>query len=129
MGFSPHHAHTVSLMLNNSTQSITPQYHVVHDDGFSTVASNGTVNYDQFLHLMTITSARTKAFLEDPDNALLLANEWLTSDEQEVRESIRRQQVLSTGTPRVENNDIMHDDVYPNALPSSTTSHQREDSQ
>jgi len=38
MGLSPQHASTVPLVLNPETGSITPQFHVVFDDWFATVA-------------------------------------------------------------------------------------------
>ena len=42
MGFSPHHASIVPLVLNTTTGSISPQYHVVFDDDFSTIVSVGS---------------------------------------------------------------------------------------
>jgi hypothetical protein len=39
LGHSPHHANNVALILNLSTGHVSPQYHVVYDDTFSTVAS------------------------------------------------------------------------------------------
>jgi hypothetical protein len=41
MGISPNHASTVHLVRNLQTGSITPQYHLVFDDFFETVASEG----------------------------------------------------------------------------------------
>ena len=40
MGFSPKHSTLVGLFLNIRTHSITPQFHVVFDDTFSSVHSN-----------------------------------------------------------------------------------------
>ena len=40
MGFSGSHATSAPLVLNTSTSSITPQFHVVFDDWFATVASS-----------------------------------------------------------------------------------------
>jgi hypothetical protein len=40
MGLSKKYASTVSLVLNPETGYITPQYHVVFDDWFATVATN-----------------------------------------------------------------------------------------
>ena len=37
MGHSPYHAGTVALVLNVATGLVSPQYHVVFDDKFSTV--------------------------------------------------------------------------------------------
>jgi hypothetical protein len=42
LGFSPHHSTNVSLVLNPVTGSITPQYHVVFDEKFSTTVSTVT---------------------------------------------------------------------------------------
>ena len=39
MGTSPSHASSVPLVLNISTGSLTPQFHVVFDDWFATVSS------------------------------------------------------------------------------------------
>ena len=38
-GYSPHHSSTVALVMNPQTGLISPQYHVVFDDHFSTVES------------------------------------------------------------------------------------------
>ena len=40
LGFSCKHASTVPLVLNPSTGTITPQFHVVFDDWFATVSSS-----------------------------------------------------------------------------------------
>ena len=39
VGFSPAHSSDVPLILNLHTVQISPQYHVVFDDNFSTVPS------------------------------------------------------------------------------------------
>ena len=39
VGFSPKHSSDVPLVLNLQTGSISPQYHIVFDDTFSTVIS------------------------------------------------------------------------------------------
>ena len=40
MGLSPKHSSTVPLVLNPGTGAITPQYHVVFDDKFTTIGTN-----------------------------------------------------------------------------------------
>ena len=40
MGLSPKHSSTVPLVLNPGTGAITPQYHVVFDDEFTTIGTN-----------------------------------------------------------------------------------------
>ena len=47
MGFSPHHSSTVSLALNTTTSSVTPQFHVVHDELFTTVVNHGLEHLDE----------------------------------------------------------------------------------
>jgi hypothetical protein len=39
LGHSPYHANNVALILNLSTGHVSPQYHVVYDDNFTTVDS------------------------------------------------------------------------------------------
>ena len=39
LGYSPSHVINVALVLNLKTGHISPQYHLVFDDGFSTVNS------------------------------------------------------------------------------------------
>ena len=39
MGYSPNHSSDVPLILNPATGHISPQFHVVFDDSFSTVMS------------------------------------------------------------------------------------------
>ena len=52
LGVSPFHSSTVHLVLNPSTGSITPQYHLVFDDSFSTVFSNGQFDEAAWLNLL-----------------------------------------------------------------------------
>jgi hypothetical protein len=40
MGVSSNHASSVPLVLNVSTGSITPQFHIVFDDWFATVSNS-----------------------------------------------------------------------------------------
>ena len=45
---------TVHLVLNPATGAVTPQYHLVFDNTFSTVFSNGQFNESDWLHLLTL---------------------------------------------------------------------------
>ena len=42
LGYSTCHSSEVSLILNLKTGSVTPQYHLVHDDWFSTVTNSAS---------------------------------------------------------------------------------------
>ena len=46
LGISKEHASNVANILNITTGSISPQFHVVHDDLFSTVSNSGAMNID-----------------------------------------------------------------------------------
>lgn len=69
LGFSPQHHSTVALVLNTETGSISPQYHVVFDEHFSTVSSDpeGNVLTDAQLETLLETGHHRHAALEDYD--------------------------------------------------------------
>ena len=46
LGLSQLHGSNVALVLNQITGKISPQYHLVYDDHFSTVYSDGTFDAD-----------------------------------------------------------------------------------
>ena len=46
LGVSKHHSSTVHLVLNPETGAISPQYHCIFDDTFSTVWSDGIFDYN-----------------------------------------------------------------------------------
>jgi hypothetical protein len=46
LGVSKHHSSTVHLILNPETGAISPQYHCIFDDTFSTVWSDGVFDYN-----------------------------------------------------------------------------------
>jgi hypothetical protein len=53
LGFSRQHSNNVHLVLNLETGNISPQYHLVFDDSFSTVYSDGQFNADVWNSLVT----------------------------------------------------------------------------
>jgi hypothetical protein len=57
MGLSKKHASTVSLVLNPETGYIAPQYHIVFDDWFATVARNADACDDNLLQLYCYVNA------------------------------------------------------------------------
>ena len=104
MGFSKVHSATVGLMLNTSTLSITPQFHVVHDDNFSTVDSTGDVDFAKFERLLVTPHTRVRVPLEDPDS-VILNDDWLTPSEQEARDAIRVEAAHGRSRPERNNNN------------------------
>ena len=95
LGFSPDHASDVPLILNLSTGSISPQYHVVFDDEFSTVSSIAPEETPpSFWNEIDLLDHVHRIPL-DPDSNIDLQNEWLTPAEVEERSrSQSRQRVL-----------------------------------
>jgi hypothetical protein len=68
LGFSQEHSSTVALVRNINTGSITPQYHVVHDEMFSTV----TVSAEVIAHpgaWMDFAFRNRQHYLDDDDTA------------------------------------------------------------
>ena len=90
MGVSTSHALTISLILNTCTRSVTPQYHVIHDDWFATVPNaeggGAVIEPEQdALKWRKLTKAGTEHYIEDEfdenGNPLLvpeLHDKWLT---------------------------------------------------
>jgi hypothetical protein len=53
LGYSRQHSNNVHMVLNLDTGKISPQYHLVFDDTFSTVYSDGAFNADVWNSLVT----------------------------------------------------------------------------
>jgi hypothetical protein len=53
LGYSKQHSNNVHMVLNLETGKISPQYHLVFDDTFSTVYSDGQFNADVWNSLVT----------------------------------------------------------------------------
>jgi hypothetical protein len=111
VGYSRHHSSDVPLILNLQTGSISPQFHVVFDDSFSTVKSIGdddvppdfwtAPNLEMCIHRVPIDAA-------DP-TASLLPDDWLTPHElEEKRRCLHRQtQICETYIPPLPNTNPM----------------------
>jgi hypothetical protein len=101
VGFSDEHSSLVPLVLNPRTQHISPQFHVVFDDAFTTVPALHTVD-DKRDELFSelFTTSRDKFI--DPSIPVgeleLLGDQWLSADELSVREA-QRLESLARITP------------------------------
>ena len=97
LGFSSQHSSEVPLVLNLQTGSITPQYHVVFDDHFSTVTSVAReedppghwdelcLEHTTYIHTES-SASDTIAYLED---------DWLTPPERVIKErQLQRQDTV-----------------------------------
>lgn len=87
LGYSHHHSSDVPLILNLQTGSISPQFHVVFDDSFSTVTSipkdDTPPDFWNFLNLEGCTH-KVPIDPSDPDTSLL-PDDWLTPQELEEK--------------------------------------------
>ena len=83
MGFSKMHSTQVGLVLNLLTVSISPQFHVVFYDMFSTAMSSTAVDPEVWIQVMLYQE-------DDPE----LDDEWLTVDEQLTRFRKAREQIV-----------------------------------
>ena len=90
VGYSKDHATSIGCVLNVTTKSITPQFHMVYDDWFSTVANEGLAPPPNWQDLVENAS---EIVLEDPMTAPELHVEWM--DATELAEHRRRMQVRS----------------------------------
>ena len=93
MGFSNMHSTQIGLVLNLLTGSISPQYHVVFDDMFSTVMSSTDADTELWISLVTSRNSRIQVMLDQEDYPELY-DEWLTSDDQLTRFSKSREQIV-----------------------------------
>lgn len=87
MGFSPSHGIEVHSILNSLTGHISPQFHIVFDDSFSTLSSLNSIDgppsfwneidLDRFLYQIPL----------DKDSGIIFGDEWLTPQQREERET------------------------------------------
>ena len=105
-GFFPRHSILITLILNLGSGSIAPQFHVVFDDMFHTVASQGDDLPEIWSRLIDCGPCHMQVMLDD-DGDFELHDDWLGTDERTERDNWRRQQAVSsnrdtqlrTGTP------------------------------
>lgn len=88
VGVSPAHAATIGEVLNLRTKSVTPQFHVVYDDDYTTVATTTDQvppNWDDL-----IIHHRERE-LAPTDEGPPLADEWLNQEELALRRAQREE--------------------------------------
>jgi hypothetical protein len=94
VGLSNTHSSEVPLVLNLTTGSITPQYHLVFDDRFSTVESI-TIDDTPLTHWEDLCLENTMFVPTDatPDTPVHLQDDWLTDAERELKQrDLQRQE-------------------------------------
>ena len=93
MGFRKMHSTQVRLVLNLLTGSISPQYHVVSDDMFSTVVICTAADPEVWIRLATSRNSRNQVMLVQEDDPEL-DDEWLTTDERLTSFSKARDKIV-----------------------------------
>jgi hypothetical protein len=94
VGYSHHHSSDVPLVLNLQTGSISPQFHVVFDDSYSTVKSIGDDDVPPDFWTAPNLEACIHRVPVDPHDpsVSLLPDDWLTPHElEEKRRHVHRQ--------------------------------------
>jgi hypothetical protein len=138
VGFSTLHSSEVPLVLNLQTGSITPQFHVVFDDYFSTVLSISPTedppNFWSDLCLEHSLHIHTDAIDSDNtvDSFIYLNDEWLTNNElcakqrASLRHSLIQQSFVPPHSPRTDvpltSSLPLETDSGPDASSTSTSS-------
>jgi hypothetical protein len=80
LGVSKHHSTTVHLVLNPSTGDVSPQYHVLFDDYFSTVFSNGQFDPTVWESLVVSNKELETTFLQATDGTIIEPPDHSTFD-------------------------------------------------
>ena len=115
LGFSKMHAHTVSLILNKLTRSITPQFHVVFDDYFTTISSRP--DPDKFIahwkRLLLLPNARLQSLVDEDETA----DDW--GDERDTTINQPAQHITEEVRPT--NNHPIDDGLTKNLVEKSST--------
>ena len=97
LGFSDLHSSRVGLILNPRTGHVSPQFHVVYDDHFETVANDGDYVPPSWPELV-LSNSHTVALDEDAN--VELDEEWMNEEEIAARRARERDRRDPTGEQR-----------------------------
>ena len=103
LGFSNEHATTIGIIRNIRTGYVTPQFHCVYDEWFTTVASDHELTEDDPIWTSLFLNSRDNYFQDDDmdDHMPDLHPSWL--DEHDREQRIRTRRSHQTYAPRVVN--------------------------
>ena len=115
MGFSPTHSSTISLALNINTGSVTPQFHVIHDELFTTIHNFGTHNLEELYDKLSIISCHNDYEPDIDDFGKYIpvpsvSTEWINTDEIKLRreqERLRFRHLYGRESHSISHNDII----------------------
>lgn len=114
VGFSRRHSSLVPLILNLSTLSISPQYHVVFDDWFTSVNSTGEIDVESPLWDDLFSSSR---YVFNYDDDVKSDEEWMEALSPGQDRYVARDQLLrDVVTPRQRENNIENVLVSPPSI-------------
>ena len=124
MRFSKMHSTQFGLVINLLTGSISPQFHYVLDEMFSTVMSSTATDPEVWIRFVTSRNSRIQVMLDQEDDPEL-NDEWLTVNEQLTCFSKDREQIVGwfkgTELPSVQGSQSYEEDlVVKERVPSST---------
>ena len=91
VGFSPRHSSLVPLVLNPRTGKISPQFHVVFDDWFTSVLSVGTEDAFKPSMWQTLFSHLCYHYMFDDHDAISLSDDWTDPGLQNVLDDHQHQ--------------------------------------
>lgn len=117
VGFSPHHSSLVPLVLNLRTNSITPVYHLIFDETFSTVTSTMTPAQLN-TQWATLLRSSSECFVDASNESELpnLSSDWNPPELQNSNSEL-------ASVPTTRNQATSNEGVCPSlGSPSSTTS-------
>jgi hypothetical protein len=129
VGWSPRHASTVPLVLNLTTGNISPQFHVVFDDWFTTVSSTAErdeaepIDGDTWTNLLMSDDRMQVAF--DDTDPVAVDDEWLTEMERLERHQkdvARVQGRMPTSAPSVTGSTAAPTEPLPTQAPELPSS-------
>ena len=100
LGWSPLHASTVPLILNLETGHVSPQFHVLFDDWFTTVSTDdkGVEDIEGETWSKLLAEDRFLAHFDD-DDPIELDDEWLSDLERHEKHQKAAARVQSNVTP------------------------------
>ena len=127
VGFSPHHSSDVPLILNLRTGHISPQYHVVFDDEFSTVPSLASDTIPPSFWNAVDLEEHSLSIPLDASSTERLSPDWLTPAELEERSrtTVRQNQIRQSYQPTQPTLDPNGPNSHP--VSADAPSHQSEE--
>jgi hypothetical protein len=131
MGVSTQHSSLIGMILNLSTGHVSPQYHVVHDDLFTTVPSANTKSVDTNMSKTVWQSlmeyGHERMYDDDDENGATLQeldDEWLTPLKREAKDERRQLQRERMCRAQSDRYELQRETREPTTQPKSPLTNQ-----